>query len=349
MNQTKLSIPALRLPGAYVIGPKSFQSDCAVAACDIIAMPERDFAGADFHISAAPGRSLSQRIGSKRKLLQKITGPGKVHDVAGHVLDFRVFSPDNWAHFLCYHIPVFFALARLFQLSPSQITVLLPAKTPGFILQAAALFEMTTLCTDHPVEGEIMSLDPATWSGMRGARRMWVAQAGLPEFVAEKGQDIPGYWDEKYFLSRRTTRALENADAVEAVLHPLGYQTVYMEDLSALEQILLLQRAESVVAIHGAALAPMLYSLSSSRLTRLIEIQPVGHAETFFQEIAQMCGIHWTGLRGCLKPDYVPEIYRTDSAGYFKHSLDSFTADIPALTLALSFSDARKTPPADLL
>ena len=119
--------------------------------------------------------------------------------------------------------------------------------------------------------------------------------------------------------------------------HPLGYVTVYPEDLSVEDQFQLFNTAEQIVAVHGAGLGPLLYRHPNSPLRHLVEILPCGHMTDFFRLMAQQVGVPWTGVRGRLKPEYVAPAYQMQN--FFKqYSLDNFEVDPESLERALAMA-----------
>ncbi len=68
----------------------------------------------------------------------------------------------------------------------------------------------------------------------------------------------------RWFLGRRNLRwrRLLNEEAVAASLEPLGFATVYPEDLTLAQQIALFQDADSIVAPNGSALFNLIFAPS---------------------------------------------------------------------------------------
>jgi capsular polysaccharide biosynthesis protein len=126
---------------------------------------------------------------------------------------------------------------------------------------------------------------------------------------------------------------------VEACLAPHDYTTIHAEDLSPADQMRLFREAEAMVAVHGAALAPLLYVPPGGRLRQLVEILPVGHMTDVYRVMAEQVGVGWTGVRGRIKPKHVEPAYRIGTP-FKRFSLDSFEVDIVALERALDFAAA---------
>lgn len=94
-------------------------------------------------------------------------------------------------------------------------------------------------------------------------------------------------------------RAISNFDEVEASLHPLGFETVWLEGCSIEEQILMFQSAEFVVACHGAGLTNLLYCEPG---TKVIEFMPTVEMRPFFWLISQKLGLRH-GMQFCSAVD----------------------------------------------
>ncbi|MFC3169180.1 glycosyltransferase family 61 protein [Paracoccus fontiphilus] len=143
-----------------------------------------------------------------------------------------------------------------------------------------------------------------------------------------------GLEPKRIFLARRKQRAISNQAQIEALLHPLGYSTVYPEDLPISDQFRLFNTAEQIVAVHGAGLAPLLYRHLESPLRYLVEILPCGHMTDFFRLMAQQVGCSWIGVRGRLKPEYIQCSYKRQGI-FNQYSLDSFEVDPVSLERAI--------------
>ena len=80
------------------------------------------------------------------------------------------------------------------------------------------------------------------------------------------------------------TRMIDNLGQVEAFLSRHGFETVYLEGMSVVDQILLFQRAEFVISPHGAGLANLLFCEAG---TRVIELTPSVEMRPFFWLISE--------------------------------------------------------------
>ena len=88
-------------------------------------------------------------------------------------------------------------------------------------------------------------------------------------------------------------RVLTNEAELEAALAARGFTIIRPETLSVREQIALFQRAETIVAPAGAALANILFCKPGATL---IEIQPSNFTGVWVRDIALLTGVNWRGF-----------------------------------------------------
>lgn len=88
-------------------------------------------------------------------------------------------------------------------------------------------------------------------------------------------------------------RVLTNEAELEAALALRGFAIVRPETLSVRDQIALFQRAETIVAPAGAALANILFCKPGARL---VEIQPSNFTGVWVRDIALLTGVDWRGF-----------------------------------------------------
>lgn len=320
------------LPGTLITA-RSYLIDRAVPDCEIIALPGRRVPGGEIPCELVDQFPFPARRGDWRGLLKGKPWRRRPVRLEGELgMDCRVVSPENWSHFLNIHVPLAFALCRNLGIDPQRLTLILPEKTPGFIMRAASHLGLRSQCAAGPVIGPglvyRLSLNITVPD-----RRLWLEASDILDRLAScEGADLPV----RVFLARRKERAISNQSEIEALLHPRGYVTVYPEDLPVADQFRLFNQAKSIVAVHGAGLGPLLYRHPSSALRQLVEILPCGHMTDFFRLMAQQVDCPWIGVRGRLKPEYIRPAY--EAGGVYKaHSLDNFEVDPVSLERALDW------------
>lgn len=186
----------------------------------------------------------------------------------GFVIDTRTVEPNNIAHLLLEVIPCVLHARRVVQAPVSVITRSLQG--PFRCLLEA--FDIPIVETRRQVQGRFLKV--------RGTRGLSVYDLmGHPHCPAnvtltEPFRDVDfraGARFDRVFLARRGLRALANHAAVEALLTPLGYQTIFMEDYSIHDQLSIGMQARHVVAIHGAAMA---FLALNQQLESVVELSP---------------------------------------------------------------------------
>ena len=112
----------------------------------------------------------------------------------------------------------------------------------------------------------------ALYSGSRGPRnkRLLIARKGL-------------------------TRKFHNLEQLEASLSSHGFQTVDLQGMSSVDQILLFQSAEFIIGAHGAGLSNLLFCEPG---TKVIELMPSAEFRSYFWLISQKLDLVY-GLQFC--------------------------------------------------
>lgn len=193
------------------------------------------------------------------------------------VYDFRGVPPNNIGHLMLHVLPL--ALhARL--KSKASVKFLLDAIRPPFqkLLDA---FDIQPIVTEGRVHAKFIG---------HYAFRGLAAHRVLDLFDTAPYALMPSVFDgfdfkstqapkDKIFIARRGDRGLTNIDAIEAILKPLGYETLYMEDFPIEEQLAISANAKDVVAVHGASMCMLAMNPS---INSLIEILPPNVYHDYF-------------------------------------------------------------------
>lgn len=110
----------------------------------------------------------------------------------------------------------------------------------------------------------------------------------VPPLVRKAFAVTRGRPGRRIYLSRQdaATRRLANEDALIALLERHGFERYMPSALGLAEQVRACQDAQVVVAVHGAALANMLFCSPGSRV---IEIFSPAHPASFFVLLARVC------------------------------------------------------------
>ncbi|UWQ23182.1 DUF563 domain-containing protein [Jannaschia sp. W003] len=335
----KKQIPSFHLEDARIVMAKSHLINRIEPECGVLWRSASVVRGGEIMSSLGAGRA---RPPARRRRFWPRGTPDTVRLDSDRVaINLRRNTPQNWAHFLNNHLPLTFHFAEEHGLGSERLLAILPNNTPSYILAAAELFGLEVMKTDAPVEGTILSFDVSPWQGARSIRHEWARtewpRGRVRQLLAEGS---PTSLPRRPFLSRRDTRRIANGGEVEVVVRARGYETVYAEDLSVPDQFRLILQAEEIVAVHGAALAPLLYAGGEDIPVprRVIELMPCGHMTEVYRVMAAQVGCDWIGVQGRLKPSYVRPSYRFGS-GFTKYSLDDFEVDPEALELAFAMTE----------
>jgi glycosyltransferase involved in cell wall biosynthesis len=84
------------------------------------------------------------------------------------------------------------------------------------------------------------------------------------------------------------TRMIHNLRQVRSLLSKLGFETVYLEGMSIMDQIVLFQNAEFVISPHGAGLSNLLFCDPG---TKVIELMPAAEMRPYFWLISEKLGL----------------------------------------------------------
>jgi len=94
---------------------------------------------------------------------------------------------------------------------------------------------------------------------------------------------------------RGPARTFHNIEQVQAFLSRYDFETVYLEGMSMVDQILLFQSAEFIIGVHGAGLANLLFCEPG---TKVIELMPSVEMRPFFWLISEKLDLVY-GLQFC--------------------------------------------------
>lgn len=331
---SELEIRPQSVPEMRLITAKSYLIDRIMPQCETVILPARSLPAGRLCLSEGDVRFEPK----KRRRLSAIVPQRTERVPEGRwAFEMRLEDPENWAHFLNDHLPLFFHVTHVTGRDPETALLLLPSDAPGYLARVAKVFGLECWETDAPVEGEGVAAELTPYISNRTERHEWT-HLPFPQEVMEglldgtPSVELP----EKVFLTRQKQRALSNHDQVEAFLAERGFKPVLPEALPPEDQFRLFLQAKDMVAASGAGLAPLLYTTPPRRgPERLIELQPCGHMSTVYREMAHLVGCRFVGVRGRIKPEYVKPAYDFDTL-FRKFSQDSYHVDLESLEEALA-------------
>lgn len=330
-----VSLGSLPVPAGWLIGPRSFLVDRIQPDLERIWLPQTATGGGTFKIRrgvfdfAAPKHGLKARLKPHRSV--------SVPPEDGWLLDLRIESPENWAHFLNIHLALLAAVCRACDLSWRDVRVILPEGTPSYIRAVTDMCGLACLYANATVSGQGVQFEITDWNVLRGERHTLLTNPDLSPIMAAVQVGLPDVSEglpKRVFLSRKGDRALGNEAEIEALLSARGFVKIYPETLCVADQIEMLRAAEAVVAVHGAGMAPLLYRGADTPELALVELFPVGHITNVYRAVTAALSGRWCGVRGKLEAVHLPEIYRLNQS-YLKHSLRNFDVDPASVEAAL--------------
>ena len=332
-----VNLDALPIPAGWLITPRSFLVDRIVPRCEEVQLVATETGGGPVTLSVGRRVFAPPKDHGLRSRLRGLKVSPTLELDKKPVLDLRAGAPGNWAHFLNIHLALLALAARTLQVDPFSFCMLLPTGTPQYIRTLVETLGLECVYTDGEVSAFGVCIEFDDWNVIRGVRNTLLTDPAVSP-VAARLQDgtlatqnsSPG----KLFLSRKDTRTLSNEKEIAALLSERGFVAVYMEDLSPKEQLSYLLNAQQVVAIHGAALAPMLYRDRTRPPIKLVELFPVGHLTNVYRAVVAAQNGRWCGVRSHLRKEHIDHIYRLDTP-YRQHSLERFSVDPVSVETAL--------------
>ena len=97
--------------------------------------------------------------------------------------------------------------------------------------------------------------------------------------------------ERKIYVSRsKSRRSIKDEISLEEYLISVGYEVIFAEEFSFLEQIKIFSGASSIIAPHGAGLTNALWATNA----RVLEISGVGKLNRCFEWQSKLCGQEYT-------------------------------------------------------
>ena len=334
----------------WMIGPRSYFSDRAVPQLEIVAVPARTMAAETLRIDGrVEQRTTSSFLSRKEKIRKTLNKPNPIDiDPARYYADLRQFGLGNWSHCLNQALPVAILLRdhclKINQLAPIYI---LSMDTPSKIRDIFDLLDLSHISTNACITSPLIDISVSNSSIIHQKSREFISS--ITNQVSRMVLSVPQVASAKVFLNRKPPyRSLINNEEIKSLLNQEGYQEVFMEDLSAEEQIALIIRATDIVAIHGAALAPLMFRNADHGSFRFIEIGTPGHIVPFFRNMVEPLPCFYRMVRGLpnssMLSDAYMDIEKPSMQFTEKHSLKPFRLDPASLQFAIESMDYRNFP-----
>ena len=288
-QQTKFDVPAAfcyRIPYACVASPYG----------DVIAPDGRLI----YDGSKESGRQPQERS----VCTLKFPRARKIHRTIGVIAGVK--GGSNYYHFLVDVLPRIYLLKRS-QFWPEVDLFYVNKFLPGLrklkpLLHLAGLGERNILWADahtHVCGTSVVATSLTGLPGMSYFKPRWVFDFLRSTYLSQA--KVPAMPCPKLYISRSRagSRRVLNEAAVLDYLIPLGYQPVWLEDLSFSEQVGLFQQAEQIIAPHGAGLANLIWCQPGAKVVEFFSPQ---YLPECYWVIAKQIGLSYGYVVGENKP-----------------------------------------------
>jgi hypothetical protein len=277
------------------------------------------------------------------------------------IFDGRFTTDGNMAHQI-EHVVAQVLLARqslagILGTDP-EIHVILRSRASPMGREIYRILGIPVILSDARIEGQIVrcSCPPTTTRiGGKFLQDTTATIMGLyPEiFRSTRIGDPPRNSSEKVFIARKSTRFLLNENEITQLLEGRGFRKYYFEEIPVLEQWQIMANARQIVAIHGAALAAMVFNRHGLARKpgdlaglQLIELFGPGYQVNSYRHYAAVMNAHWCAVRGRITPKAVRDL---DERGLARsHALKPFAIDPETLEMALEYSAAHCSQNGDM-
>jgi hypothetical protein len=186
----------------------------------------------------------------------------------------------------------------------SPISIVLRSRASTMAQEACRCLGFRVICTDKNVRGNMIDAPPGNSAAYEGWYRTLFGDL-----------EFPGYdpnTPERVFLSRREGRTLSNEAEVIGVLAPLGFKTVYFEELSIAQQWSIGRNTRVIAGIHGAALSSLLFDRHQPKV---LELFHPGYVVR--RHMTNAIGGSWCGVSGQIPADLIRELDQKQDARHF--------------------------------
>jgi hypothetical protein len=294
--------PRLDVPGGWLFGHRTHLVDSWTADIERIWLPAFAVETPPFAIEVAPGNTRALGIahwtGHPARRWRR-RGTLDLGDTL--VYDARYEVMGNIAHVLDYVATRVLLARKLLEehAEEPRIVVIVPDAAPAVCRTVFGLLGFETIQTDREVSGRIVRVPHQAFRALHP-----VLFAG----------DFPGYetgTPPRVYLSRRGSRAVANEDELWPHLASLGFVRLFFEDIPVARQWSIVRNAHTIVAIHGAALAALLWAVGRPERAhppQLIEIFGAGYLVNMYRQVAASIGARWAGVRGLITSRIVRDL-----------------------------------------
>jgi len=242
-----------------------------------------------------------------------------------YVYDARFMFNDNMAHLVQHHLATLGYIKAVLGYGNQDVVVVLGQNASKMVVDTFDLCGYETIKTNRRVDGRHIKVTGKDFFHY------------LP-FVSEI--EINGLLEDtpkRVYIHRKTNRRVINNTEFSEFLSDVGFTELYFEDLSIVEQWSVMKNAESIVAVHGAALGCLAFlAMSQTKIRpKLIELFGSGFVVNPFRKYMAALSGEWAGCRGQITSEVVRDI---DIPGKHKlHAYDDFLISTMTVENALRY------------
>jgi len=341
----KKNILSMSIARNWMFAPSTYLVDSFTPFVEEIYLPvvatESGSIRFTFHTNSVANPPLKNSF-SKIKALYNQKGNKPILADESVYLDLRTHSPGNLSHSIMIHLPIALsARAYLLSIGEPSLVLIFPTTLPAHVHKLFSEIGFELLMTDDKVIGKVCEWEVSSVVSIRSIlpdlMKSFLAGSNFSKELLRRSEVLP----KKIFISRKDTRRLTNEAEVEELLKHDGYQKIYMEDYDILDQLAMVSLSDNIVAIHGAALGPLVFrSLFNIKPLKFIEIFTPGHMANVYRVLTYQLEGRWVGVRGKLWPELVKQAYECESSIARQYSLVDFEVCLLSLEKALSSFDA---------
>lgn len=351
-NPTKqIHFSALSVSKDVLFAPETYLLDSYEPIIEEIWLPETSTKPGTLNLEYKEGVTLkvpnSQSKVEKIKTFFRTKGRNQKHNLISQdkvYVDCRQYYPENLAHSLIIHLPLALHIQKFLELNALRgMTLIFPEKLPKHIQKLFTVLGFDFILSDGEVQANACLYELELLVSLRSNICEIIEQAFFAKGLLQTFNTISNTLPKKLFISRKDSRMLKNERSVELFLMKRGFTKVYMEDYDILEQLCMIALADDIVAIHGAALGPLIFkAIVPNKQLNLVELFPPAHLTNVYRVISEQVNANWIGVRGKLSQKHIKYAYNDASAGSIRrYSLNNFEICMKSLERALSFIDNR--------
>lgn len=340
INKQVIDFPQYSVERDWLFAPSTYLVDSFEPFVEEIYLPE---------VATKPGRlKFELKTNAKAFFFQKQTKLRKIKNIFLNkktslnldnvFIDLRQHYPSNLAHAITIHLPLALCAQQYLKtLSIKEMVLIFPAALPNHIKDLFRIIGFEIICTDSVIEGQQCTYELDSLICIRGSLpeiiRTTLSETDLPSKLLQAHNELP----KKIFISRKDTRKLINENVVDEFLIENGYEKIYMEDYSMLQQLAIVSLADKIVAIHGAALGPLIFrDLFDRKPLELVEIFSPAHMTNVYRIVIKQINGRWVGVRGKVWPKLIKQAYECDDSKVRQYSLENFEICLLSLDKALN-------------